>query len=161
MGCGNEYFFGSVSGSTFAFYLFLGISAVVAVGTYTLLSSPKLRAMWPLERTPATRIAMLAIASLFGLLIFLGVYFSSLEGFYVLESRDDEIRLQYILPRRVISLPVNQVSEARREPSFKGRWRLTLYTPGGRQFVSANASYASVKQAWDCLEVRLPARKGQ
>jgi len=161
MVCGNEYLFGSVSGSTLAFYFFLGISALVAVGTYTLLSSPKLRAKWALERTSATRMAILAIASLFGLFVFLGVYFNSLEGFYILESRDNEIRLRYILPRRVISLPVNQVSEARREPSFKGRWRLTLYTHGGRQFVSANASYASVKLAWDCLEARLPARKGQ
>jgi hypothetical protein len=43
MVCTNDYAFGGISGSTFAFCFFLVISLVIGVGTYTLLVHPKIR----------------------------------------------------------------------------------------------------------------------
>ena len=146
MNCGSDYSFGSVSGSVFAFYLFLAISALIGISTYALLAHPKLRRVWFREWTGTTRLASMTVAALLGLMVLLSVYFSSLAGFYRLESTGRDIRL---------------ISEVRREPAFRGRWRLDLYTPTGAQFTSANASYAEVKNAGECLELRLRPAGGR
>jgi len=151
MSCNSAYSFGSTSGSTFAFYLFLLISIFIGVAVYALLSHPRARVFLAVPWTTASRLASPFVAFGVAALVFLAVYFSSLDGFYQLQAGNKEVRLLYILPRRIVILRSNELSEARREQSFKGRWRLILYTPSGQRLASANASYADVKKAWECL----------
>ena len=91
------------------------------------------------------------------LMVFLGIYFSSLDGFYRLDmgKNGQEIHLDYILPKRTLILRRSEIAEVRRVPSYKGRWQLVLYTPTGARFTSARASYADARKAWQFLNTQL------
>ena len=156
MNCTGDYSFGSVSASTFAFWFFMAISLVISLGNYSLLANPKIRRVLVREWTPLARLALWGFSVLLGLVIFLSVYFTSLDGFYRLRVRDGGIQAEYILPARIVAFPKGGIAEIRRKPTFKQRWRLIFYTAGGQRFESANAGYAEVKSAWDCLGVELP-----
>ena len=97
------------------------------------------------------------------LLIFLGIYFSSLNGFYGLDVAENgqEVRLNYILPRHTLTLKRSSIAEVRRVPGYKGRWQLVLYTPAGAQFASARADYASTRKAWEYLTAKFDLPKGE
>jgi hypothetical protein len=156
----ESFSFGSVSGSTFAFYFFLLFALFIGFAIYRLLLEPRVkRIFWPsTDTTPGLQAA--AIGSGIALLIFLGIYFSSLDGFYRLEIQENgqEIHLEYILPRRTLILRQSEIAEVRREASYKSRWQLVLYTPAGVQFTSARADYASTRKAWERLsaQVKMP-----
>jgi hypothetical protein len=94
------------------------------------------------------------------LMVFLGVYFSALDGFYGLDIAIDgqELRLNYILPRRTLTLKTNEIAEVRRVPAYKGRWQLILYTPNGAQFASSRADYASTRAAWEYLSTQVKSQ---
>jgi hypothetical protein len=150
----QSFSFGSVSGSTFAFYLFLLFAILIGTAIYGILLQPQMRNLFRLSRP---RLQALAIGGGVALLVILGFYFSSLDGFYRLETSENgqEIRLEYILPRRSLALRRSAVAEARRTPSYKGLWQLVLYTPTGAKFSSARADYASIRKAWEYLNTRL------
>jgi hypothetical protein len=150
----ESFSFGSASGSTFAFYFFLVFALLIGSAIYRLLLSSRLNKIF---RPSMPRLQALAIGTSIALMVFLGIYFSSLDGFYRLEIRENgqEIRLGYILPKRTLTLRRSTIAEVRRVPSYKGRWQLILYTPTGAQFTSARADYASTRKAWEYLNTRL------
>ena len=149
----ESFSFGSIQGSTFAFYFFLLFALLIGFAIYRLLLHPRLIQIF---RSSTPKLAALAIGAGIAVLVFLGVYFSSLDGFYGLEIRENgqEIRLDYILPKRTLTLRRSKIAEVRRVPSFKGRWQLILYTPTGEQFTSARADYASTRTAWEHLNAQ-------
>jgi hypothetical protein len=148
-----SFSFGSVSGSTFAFYFFLVISFFLGGAIYRLLQEPRLGG----TRGTARRRLSLAIGAGVGGLVFLGIYFNSLGGFYRLDvlQGGEQIHLAYILPSRTITLSQRDIAEIRRVPSFKSRWQLVLYTPAGAQFTSAHANYPDALKAWAYLTAHL------
>jgi putative copper export protein len=150
----ESFSFGSTSGSTFAFYFFLLLALFVGFAIYRLLLEPRLNKML---RPSMPRVKALLIGAAIALLVFLGIYFSSLDGFYQLNIRanGEEIRLGYILPKRTLTLRRSEIAEVRRVPSYKGRWQLILYTGTGAQFTSAHADYASTRKAWEYLRSQL------
>ena len=159
MACANDYAFGSISGSTFAFYFFLAISLVIGIGTYTLLVHPEIRNILFHEWSPRiARVVSLGFSAFLGLAVFLAVYFTSLDGFYRMRLREGGLQVDYILPKRTLTFAKGSIAEAQREPTFKQRWRLVLYTPSGQRFESTNASYSDVKKAWECLRLELHPR---
>ena len=147
----GSFSFGSVPGSTFAFYFFLLIALFMGFAIYRLLVEPRLA---KITQQAIPRLLALAIGAGFALLVFLGIYLSSLDGFYRMEI-GQQVRLDYILPRRTIFLNRGEIAEVRRVPSYKGRWRLVLYTPSGAQFTSAQADYASTRKAFAYMETQL------
>jgi hypothetical protein len=147
----GSFSFGSVPGSTFAFYFFLLIALLIGFAIFRLLVEPRLTKV--IQQSIPKALA-LAIAAGFALIVFLGIYFSSLDGFYRMEI-GQQVRLDYILPKRTILLNRSEIAEARRVPSYKGCWRLVLYTPSGAQFTSAQADYASTRKAVEYLEAQL------
>jgi len=147
----ESFSFGSVSGSTFAFYFFLLMALLIGLAIYRLLVEPRLARM--IQQT-IPRLPALAVGAGFALIIFLGIYFSSLDGFYRMEI-GPQVRLDYILPRRTILLNRSEIAEVRRVPSYKSRWRLILYTPTGAKFTSAQADYASTRKAFTYLQAQL------
>lgn len=146
----RSFSFGSVSGTTFAFCFFLLIALFVGVAICRLLQDPRLNRVF---RPPVSRFAAWGIGVGAALTVFLGVYFSSLDGFYHLEidQSGQEVHLEYILPNRTLKLSRSMIAEVRRVPVYKNRWQLELYTPTGERFASARADYASTRQAWEYL----------
>jgi len=144
----HSFRFGSVSGATFAFYFFTAVSLFIGYAVYRLLR-------YAHDRKPAFRpwaVAKPWQASLTGvfvsILIFLTVYFSSLNGFYRMDLEGDEVRLHYILPQRALVLRRAEIAEVTRAPSYKGLWRMVIYTQNGVKFESARDGYRQVRQAW-------------
>ena len=88
---------------------------------------------------------------LVAIMIFSAIYLTSLAGFYWMELREDRLLLHYILPDRTIVLPRKEMAEAVRVPTYKGQWRLNVYTPSGQEYASAHADYASARKAWEVL----------
>jgi hypothetical protein len=150
----ESFSFGSVSGSTFAFYFFMLIAGFIGIAIYRLLLEPRLNKMfYPSMSRPLA----LSIGTGVALLVFLGIYFSSLDGFYRLEIEEagQDVRLEYILPRRTLNLKRSMIAEARRVPAYKTRWQLILYTPTGAEYTSARSDYASTRKAWEYLSNQL------
>ncbi len=56
--------------------------------------------------------------------------------------------LRFAFPSTPVDLPWTEIGEVRREPSFRGQWRLVFYRPHGARLASANGSYREVKRAW-------------
>ena len=146
----ESFSFGSASGSTFAFYFFLLLALFIGFAIYRLLLEPRLNRMLP---SSMPKLQAFAIGAGAALLVFLGIYFSSLDGFYRLDvgKNGQEICLDYILPKRALILRQSEITEVRRVPGYKGRWQLVLYTPTGAQFTSARANYADAREAWQFL----------
>ena len=105
----------------------------------------------PNARLTGVRLGSAAVGGLVGLMMFSAVYLSSLAGFYQMELRDNHLLLHYILPDRTVVLSREEMAEAVRVPTFKGQWRLIVYTPSGQEYASAQANYASVRKAWEFL----------
>jgi hypothetical protein len=151
----ESFTFGSASGSTLAFYFFLAIGLFIGFAVYWLLAHPGARKEryrnWPAASRPTAA----AIGAGVALLVILGIYFTSLDGFYKLELQGDKIQLAYILPRRAEVFRRDQIAEVRRAPSYKGLWRLELYTPSGRRIESAQGNYATVRKAWERVSIFL------
>jgi len=137
----------SPSGLVFGFWFFLGITAVVGFSvTYLIWTAP--------HRFPAVRLPRLhrTIAIVLGgglfVILFGWIYLSSLAGFHAVELREDGVTLRFVVPSTRVDLPWTEIGEVRREPSFRGHWRLVFYRPHGARLASANGSYREVKRAW-------------
>ena len=154
----ENFSFGSTSGSVFAFYFFLLLALFIGFGVYRLLQEPRLKR---LLRPSMPRWQGVVIGAGVAIVVFLGIYFSALDGFYRLEVQQngEEIRLDYILPQRTLIFKRSDIAEARRLPSYKSLWQLVLYTPSGAQFTSARGGYADVRKAWDYLNAHLDSPK--
>lgn len=153
--------FGSVSGSTVAFCVFLGISLFIGFGVYYLLTRPEKRRAhfrrWPaLQRRWAAPIGLLLTLLLFG-----WIYFDVIHGFYRLEVGENELRLTYILPKYTVAVPFDRLGEVARERDQRGarvHWRLVVYTKTGAHYTSAQSGYAEVKDAWQRINAFLEQR---
>jgi hypothetical protein len=156
----ETFTFGSASGITFAFYLFLLIGLLIGFAVYWLLAHPEARKerfrSWPAASRPVAAVIGAGVA----LLVILGVYFTSLAGFHRLELRGDDLRVVYILPQRTEGFRRGQIAEVRRTSGYRGMWRLDLYTPAGRRVESAQGDYATVRQAWARVEAYLEPPSG-
>jgi hypothetical protein len=113
--------------------------------------------VWPRlhKRLFTARLVSLGVSAFLGLVVFLAVYFTILDGFYRMQLREGGLQVDYVLPKRTLTFAIGSIAEARREPAFKQHWRLVLYTPSGQRFESTNASYSDVKKAWECLRLEL------
>ena len=140
--------FSSVSGSTFAFFFFLCFALLIGLAVYALFRHPAAEAF---GGTAAGRRAALLAGAGVALLIFLGVYFGSLGGFYRLEVQGDEFRLVYILPRRIRILPRADIGAVTAEPTYKALWRLAIRTRSGDEFTSARSDQGRVRAAQERL----------
>jgi hypothetical protein len=67
-------------------------------------------------------------------------------------------RLEYILPKRNLTLKRSIIAEVRRIPSYKRLWQLVLYTPTGAEFTSARSGYASTREACGALSAQLNSK---
>ena len=148
----SVYEFGSISGTTFAFYFFGFIAAVIGFAVYRLALHMFGPRHSPHTRKSLTHLATAVVGFLVFVIVFSAIYFSSLDGFYRAEMRGDELFLHYILPERIIVLRLADVGEVTRMPTFKGRWRLLVYRSTGQVYESANASYQDVRRAWRDLD---------
>ena len=153
----QSFAFGSVSGSTFAFYFFLLLALFTGFAICRILLEPRFQ---KILGKSIPRWQALAMGSGIAQLVIAGVYFSSLNGFYRLEIDEtgQEIHLQYILPARILILRRSAIAESRRFPSHKNLWQLVLYTPSGAQYSSARTDYASARKAWEYLNAHLDAQ---
>jgi hypothetical protein len=153
----ESFTFGSASGTTFAFYFFLSIAVFIGIAIYRLLLEPRLNKWF---HPSMSRLQAGMIGASIALMVFLGIYFCALDGFYHLEIAENgqEIRLGYILPKRTLSLQRSMIAEVRRVPAYKGRWQLILYTPAGAEFTSARADYASTRTAWEFMNTQLNSK---
>lgn len=146
--------FGDPTGWTIACIFFVVISSVIGGGIYGL--SYCLLCMGSLgEGHAVSRRFSLAMGFLFAVGIFSAVYLSTLSGFVTLELRDGQFTLQYILPERVVVLPLIEVVNVQAEPTYKGRWRLVLSTETNGTYESALASRTDVHSARASLEQQL------
>jgi hypothetical protein len=80
------YALASASGLTFAFYFFLALSGIVGLAVYVLLTQPSSRRSHLGLATVRKPIA-LPVALLVWLVVFSGIYLSSLAGFSRVEPR--------------------------------------------------------------------------
>jgi hypothetical protein len=151
--------FGSVSGSTFAFYCFLLLTAGIGWAVYHLLIHASARRWQFRTFGEARRLPAAGFGALLTAVLFATVYFSMLDGFYRMEVGGNELRLGYILPKRTLVLRRAEVSESVRRPSYKGRWVLVLYEKHGQNFESTPAGYVEVLKAWQHLNAYLQAPK--
>jgi hypothetical protein len=148
----QSFAFGSIAGSTFAFYLFALFALLAGLTTYGLLRVPQARRI---DGTALTRPKSVVMSTGIGVLILAGLYLSSLNGFYRLELRDEELRLGYIIPLRTVVVRRGDVSEVRTRAAYKGRWRLVIYTLNGSSYASARGGDEQVREAWDYLNPML------
>jgi len=86
------------------------------------------------------------------MILFGWIYLSLLAGFHKVELGEDGVTLRFVLPSTRVDLPWSEIGEVRREPSFRGRWRLVFYRPHGARLASANGSYREVKRAGSIAE---------
>ncbi len=156
----QSFTFGSVSGSIFAFWFFGVVSLVVGVVAGALVSRLAEKYAWLAGRARPRWMAGL-LGLVLAVVVFGSVYFGSLDGFYGLTVRGEEIQLHYILPERTLLLKRDGIAEGRAEPSYKGRWRLHLYSPAGLEFVSAHGSFAEVRAAGKFLAEYLKQKSTQ
>lgn len=89
------------------------------------------------------------------MILFGWIYLSSLAGFHTVELREAGVSLRFALPSTRLDLPWSEVGEVRREPSFRGQWRLVFYRPHGARLASAHGSYRAVKRAWSAAAMSL------
>lgn len=131
----------------FGFWFFLGIAAVVGFGvTYLIWTTPQ---RFPALRFPRLhRTVAIVLGGGLSVVLFGWIYLSSLAGFHTVELREEGVNLHFALPSMRVDLPWTEIGEVRREPSFRGRWRLVFYRPHGARLASANGSYREVKRAW-------------
>ena len=98
----------------------------------------------------------MAIGLTLALLVFSEVYFSSHDGSYMLDMRDNgEILLNYVMPERTLVFKQGEIVEIRRLPTYKGLWQIILYTSSGEPYRSARATYSDVRKASQFIETRL------
>jgi hypothetical protein len=124
------------------------MALLIGFAFYTLLLHPRVRGiLW----ASISRLQALTIGAGIFILVFLSVYFGSLDGFYQMDVRKngEEILLGYILPRRTLILTRKEIAEVKRVPSFKGRRQLVLYSSSGTPFASARAAYPEVRRAFE------------
>ena len=137
--------FGSRSGTYFALALFGTMFAVLGWGV-----AREIRRRFSQRRT-------LAIAA--GLLLFIGpvsmIYASSLSGFYEAELDENELRLLYIIPGCIETIPVSEIAGMEETYAFKSRWRLNVVRSTGQRYESATLGSAPVKRAAADLRARL------
>ncbi len=93
-----------------------------------------------------------------GLLVFMGAYFSSLDGFYGLDMDREDVRLAYILPSRTRMLHRSDIASVAAAPAYKTLWQLTIHTRSGREFTSARSDFARVHAAQQTLTATLNPR---
>jgi len=151
----NSFEFGSTSGSLVACILFAGVAAVIGIAVSTTVAHA-VRRGWLQVRHP--RLAGTALGVMASVLVFASIYFSTIEGFYHLTTTPTTFELTYILPERKVTLPLVELSEITRVPTYKSRWKLVLYTRTGQRFESAQASYPDVLAAWTSLKEKFPVR---
>jgi hypothetical protein len=103
------------------------------------------------------RVALIA-GSIVSLLVFTGVYFSSLDGFYGLDMDREDVRLVYILPARTRMLPRDDIVSVTAAPAYKSLWQLSIRTKSGDEFTSARSDFARVHAAQQKLTAILNVR---
>jgi hypothetical protein len=150
----ESFTFGSVSGTTFAFFFFLCMALFIGFAIYELLRNPAARRF---GGSPATRRTALIAGAALALAVFLAVYFSSLNGFYRLEVREDEFRMVFILPGRTRILQRGDIAGITSRPAYKTLWQLLLRTRSGDEFASARSDLARVRLAQQRLAPLLGA----
>jgi len=152
------YIFGSVTGWTFAFVLFAGITAFIGFAFYRVTFEGLTRSFfYGCRRAPAHALA--ALIGLFAaVVLFAMVHDSSLDGFHEAAISGDEVELTYILPERSVKIPLADLCEASEDPTFKGKWRLRVATKEGERYESANTGYRSVHEAFLSLSGRIRSR---
>jgi hypothetical protein len=141
----NEVFeFGSISGTIFAFYFFLCLAGFIGVAAYILCHDPRMRRIGGgiLNRKKA-----LTVGFIVAVVVFLGVYFSSLDGFYRLDVQGHELRLLYLFPRRIQVVDGGDVMGFSVTPANKTLWQLKIRTRSGREFSSARSDFSRVNTA--------------
>jgi hypothetical protein len=154
MSAAQSYSFGSASGTTLAFYFFLCLAVFIGVAIYTLCTNPMVCRFGGAPTRRATAIGVGLVASL---TVFLGIYFSSLDGFYRMNIQGEEVRLIYILPERVRVLQRREIAGVTERPAYKTLWQLVIRTQSGKVFTSARSDFSRVRMARQRLasEVRL------
>jgi hypothetical protein len=99
------------------------------------------------------------MAGCIGLIVCLGIFYwidrTSLDGFYHAEMKNQTLHLHYILPQDEVVVPLDEIGEVSRTPTFKLNWRLKVFTKDGNEYESANASRQAVKGAWEQMKRRL------
>src|SRR4026208_2248505 len=148
-----SYVLTSPSGLIFGFWFFLLLSAAIAFMIFALLA-------WPSARRAELRLGVirksgaLPLAIRMWIVIFSAIYFSALAGFHTVTVGNDDIRLEYAIPRVSVSMRYAEIGDVVRRPAYKSRWRLEIYTPTGNKFESAPGSYREIKAAAEDLELR-------
>jgi hypothetical protein len=151
----HAYALASASGLTFAFYFFLAFSAFVGLAVYVLLTQPSSRRSQLGLATVRTSIA-LPVALLVWLVVFTGIYLSSLAGFHQVILDGDGVHLEYAVPRRSLMVRYADIGDVLRRPTYRQLWHLEIYTRTGTRFQSTPGRYAEVKAAAEDLDGRRP-----
>jgi hypothetical protein len=149
----NSYALASASGLTFAFYFFLAISAAIAVMIYALLTTQSARRR-ALGLPTVRKIIAAPLALLVGLVVFSGIYLSSLAGFHTVTVGDGDIRMEYAVPHLSLAVRYDEIGDVIRQPAYRMQWRLSIYTLTGSKFESAPSSYRATKEAAEDIERR-------
>lgn len=145
----------SASGLNFAFVFFLALSAVFSLAVFALLTRPSSRRTDFGFATVRTSIA-LPVALLVWLVVFAGIYLSSLAGFHQVSLDADGIHLAYTTPPRSVMVGYADVSDVTRRPAYRQQWYLEIYTRAGTRFQSAPGSHAAIKAAGEEIDRRRP-----
>lgn len=143
------YELGSTAGATVAFLFFLFLSLGISLILYVLLvRHASRRAPFQGGMTLPPLLSALLSTAVFGLL-FWAMYASTLRGFYRAELLEGEVRLHYLFPARIVTLPRLELGGAERVPAYKGRWYLRVHTGQGTTYESAPASERAVRESWE------------
>jgi hypothetical protein len=149
----TSYVLASASGLTFAFAFFLLLSAVIAFGIYALMTRPSVRrreiGLGTVRRSIATPVAFVI-----WVVVFSGIYFSSLAGFHTVVVSDEALRIEYAVPSRSVAVTYADVVEVTRQPAYKSLWRLEITTQHGRTYESAPGSSIRIKEAVEDIRRR-------
>src|SRR5262245_28096872 len=150
------YALASASGLMFGFWFFLVLSAAIAFIIYGLLSWPSVRRR-ELGLGVVRKMIAIPLACLIGVVIFAAIFLSSLAGFHTVTVGNDDITLAYAIPPLSVSVRYADIGDVIREPAYKSRWRLQIYTTTGSRFESAPGSYRPVKDAAEEIGRRVKA----